>query len=513
MATSSIPRTVTPTQDIPRHEPKPGLVLATIVTCQLMLVLDATVVNIALPKIQLSLHFSSTALSWVVNAYILAFGGLLLLGGRAGDILGRRRMFISGVTLFTVASLLGGFAPDAGFLLASRALQGVGAAMAGPSMLALIVNTFEEGAPRIKALSIFTAVSSAGGSFGLLLGGALTSWGSWRLVMFVNVPIGLGAVIAAARLLRESPKQAGRFDLGGALTSITGMTGLVYAFIHAGASGWGNTTTIGSFGAAAVLLTSFVLIETRAEHPVVPLRLLKDGARARSYLGVLLLPAGMFGMFFFVTQFLQEVLGMSPIRAGLAFLPMTLALFTVSRFTPMLLPRFGARRLLLVGTVMLTSGLLWMSRINPDTHYLSGLFAPMLLFGIGAGLAFSPLTVTILSGLRPQDSGAASGLLQACQQTGGALGLSVLVSVFGSQYHAPSMRPVPHSAEALAEAQKWTHAIGISLLVATVFAFCTIVIAATLKPRAQAPATPSDPSDPSAPTSPAQRPMPVVVEA
>ena len=224
MTTSSIPRTQIPAEPVPRKEPRSGLVLATIVTCQLMLVLDATIVNIALPKIQGSLKFSDTGLSWVVNAYILAFGGLLLLGGRAGDILGRRRMFISGVLLFTAASFVGGLALNSEMLLASRALQGVGAAMAGPSMLALIVTNFAEGAPRIKALSIFTAVSSAGGWVGLLLGGMLTSWGSWRMVMYVNVPIGLGAAFFAARLLRESPRQTGtHFDIGGALTSILGM--------------------------------------------------------------------------------------------------------------------------------------------------------------------------------------------------------------------------------------------------------------------------------------------------
>jgi MFS family permease len=358
-------------------------------------------------------------------------------------------------------------------------------------MLALIVTNFPEGAPRIKALSIFTAVSSAGGSIGLLLGGMLTSWGSWRLVMYVNVPIGLGAAYFAARLLRESPRQqGGNFDIGGALTSILGMTSLVYGFINAAAKGWGDTVTIASFAAAAVLIVSFVLIERRAQHPVVPLQLLKDGPRARGYVSVLLIPAAMFGMFFFITQFMQKVLHFSPVKAGLAFLPMTLLLFTMSRFVPRLLPRFGARPLVLIGTALLSSGLLWMSFITPETKYLSGLFIPMLLFGIGAGLAFGPLSVTILSGLRPQDSGAASGLMQASQQTGGALGLSVLVSVFGAtQRNGLSAVKTAHDA-----AKHYTHGLGLALLVAALFSVTAFIIALTLRQRAAAPVTDAIPA-------------------
>jgi len=305
-----------------------------------MLVLDATIVNIALPKIRPALHFSEASQSWVLNAYTLAFGGLLLLGGRAGDILGRRRMFVSGVTLFTIASFIGGLAVNSGMLLASRALQGMGAAMAGPSMLALIITTFPEGAPRVKAMSLFTAVSSAGGSVGLLLGGMLTTWGSWRLVMYINVPIGAAAAIAAARLLNESPRQQGRFDVPGAILSVTGMSSLVYGFINASEHGWGNGVTIGAFVAAVVLLSGFVFAESKVEFPVFPLRLLKDSTRARGYGSYVLLVGAMFSMFYFMPQFMQRVLGYSPMKAGLAFLPLTVTLFTISRFVPKLLPRF-----------------------------------------------------------------------------------------------------------------------------------------------------------------------------
>jgi EmrB/QacA subfamily drug resistance transporter len=480
MSTASIPRTAAPDEVVPK-ETKPGLILATIVTCQLMLVLDATIVNIALPKIQTSLHFSEANLSWVLNAYVLAFGGLLLLGGRAGDILGRRRMFVSGVLLFTAASFLGGLAVNSGMLLASRALQGVGAAMAGPSMLALIITTFPEGTERVKALSIFSGVSSAGGSLGLMLGGMLTSWGSWRLTMYINVPIGLAAAYAAAKLLKESPRQTGKFDLVGALTSVLGMTSLVFGFIRASDHGWSDTVTVSAFVAAVVLLGTFVVAETRVAHPVFPLRLLRDSMRARGYVSFVLVVAAMFSTFFFTTQFMQKVLGYSPLKAGFAFLPLTLTLFTMSRFVPKLLPRFGMRPLIMVGTAMITVGLFWMSRITPDTQFLSGLLGPYIMFGFGAGVAFSPLALSILNGLAPKDSGAGSGLMQACQQIGGALGVSVLVTVFSS-----AMR----GSHNVNPAVNYTHGVSTALMVGSGIAFCVFLIATTLKPKAPSASAP-----------------------
>ena len=481
MSTASIQRTSAPDEVVPK-ETKPGLILATIVTCQLMLVLDATIVNIALPKIQTSLHFSEANLSWVLNAYVLAFGGLLLLGGRAGDILGRRRMFVWGVLLFTAASFLGGLAVNSGMLLASRALQGVGAAMAGPSMLALIITTFPEGAQRVKALSIFSGVSSAGGSLGLMLGGMLTSWGSWRLTMYINVPIGLVAAYFAARLLKESPRQTGKFDLVGAATSVLGMTSLVFGFIRASDQGWGDSVTLSAFAAAGVLLATFVVAETRVEHPVFPLRLLRDSMRARGYVSFVLLVASMFSTFFFTTQFMQKVLGYSPLKAGFAFLPLTLTLFMMSRFVPKLLPRYGMRPLIMLGTGMISVGLFWMSRINPDTQFLSGLLGPYLMFGFGAGIAFSPLALAILNGLAPKDSGSGSGLMQACQQIGGALGIAVLVTIFSSAARNS------HKAN---PAANYTHGLGTALMVGSAIAFCVFLIATTLKPKAPAAPAPA----------------------
>jgi EmrB/QacA subfamily drug resistance transporter len=483
MSTASISTTPSTGKDVPRREPKPGLILATIVTCQLMLVLDATIVNIALPKIQTSLKFSDANLSWVLNAYTLAFGGLLLLGGRAGDILGRRRMFVSGVVLFTVASFVGGLAADSAMLLASRALQGVGAAMAGPSMLALIITTFPEGAPRVRAMSLFTAVSSAGGSVGLLLGGMLTTWGSWRLVMYINVPIGAAAAIAAARLLNESPRAQGRFDIPGAITSVTGMGSLVYGFINASEHGWSNGVTIGAFAAALVLLTAFVVIESRVDFPVFPLRLLKDSTRARSYGSYVLLVGAMFSMFFFMPQFMQEVLGYSPMKAGLAFLPLTATLFAVSRFIPKLLPRFGARPLIVIGTALIAGALLWLSQISIHTGFVSGLLVPFLMFGLGGGIAFSPIALNIMNGLAPRDSGAGSGLMQACQQIGAALGIAVLVTIFTSSMKA-SHNPNP--------AVNFTHGLGTGLTVGSGIALAVCLISLTLRPRpAAAPSGPA----------------------
>lgn len=472
-AAPSVPNTATGGA-APGAGSKPGLILATVVTCQLMLVLDGTIVNIALPKMQKGLDFSDANLSWVLNAYTLAFGGLLLLGGRAGDILGRRRMFVAGVTLFTAASLAGGFAVDSGMLLASRLCQGVGAAMAGPSMLALIVATFPEGAPRVRALSLFTAVSSAGGSVGLLLGGMLTSWGSWRLVMFINVPVGIVAAVAASRLLPESPRRAGRFDVVGALTSVGGMTSLVYGCVNAAGNGWGDVRTVVSFVIAVALLGVFVRAESRVEQPVVPLRLLRDSARARGYLGYVLLIGAMFATFFFTSQFMQKVLHYSPLKTGFAFLPLSVMLFAVARLVPRLMPRLGAQRLVIIGTLLITIGLFWLSRISPDTHFTTGLLFPLMLFGFGGGMAFSPLAIVLMSGLPPQDAGAASGLLQACQQVGGSLGLAVLVTVFSS---------AAKHGHATVEANT-SQGLGMAFLVAAVFAFCVVLVAMTLKPRA-----------------------------
>ncbi|MCO5969878.1 MFS transporter [Actinoallomurus soli] len=452
-----------------RRTRHPGLSLAVIVACQLMVVLDASVMFVALPKIQHSLHFSATGLSWVTNAYSLAFGGLLLLGGRAGDILGRRRMFITGIALFTLASLLGGFSGSAAWLLAARTAQGVGAALAAPSALALIATNFQEGPERNRALGVFSATSSAGASIGLVLGGLLTDWASWRWVLFINVPVGAVVLFLAPRILQETERHRGRLDVAGAVTVVTGMVALVYGFIRAADAGWGDGVTLAAFAGGVVLLGAFVAVETRAEQPIIPLRLLADGARAGSYLNMLLLAAAMFGMFFFIVQFLQNILGFSPLKAGVAFLPMSGLLFVMARITPRLVPRVGPRRLLLVGLPLIAVGMVWFTRLSAHSGYASGVLGPMLFFGLGAGLVFLPITATVLAGVRPEDSGAASGTLQTTQQVGGALGMAVLVSVYG-----PALR---HGG--------LTHGVNVAFTVGTVFVLVSLVVTALfLRPRA-----------------------------
>jgi EmrB/QacA subfamily drug resistance transporter len=417
-----------------RRRGHPGFALVIMLSAQLMIILDMTVVNIALPHIQTGLNFSAASLSWVLNAYTLTFGGLLLLGGRAGDILGRRQVFLAGIALFTVSSLAGGLATTDWMLLAARALQGVGGALASPAVLALVVGSFAEGRERTRALGIYSAVAMGGASLGLVLGGVITEWLSWRWVLFVNVPVGIVVLAVTPMFVTESARQPGRFDLTGAVTSTGGMTALVYAFIRAAASGWSDRLAVGAFAVAAVLLGLFLLTESRARQPITPLRLFADLGRGGSYLARLLLVAGMFGMFFFLTQFVQEILGFSPLAAGVAFLPMTLTVFGVSRAAPRLIPRFGGTRLMLAGMVPVIAGMAWLAQVSAGTSYLAGIFGPLVLLGTGMGLVFVPLTAASLAGVAPADSGAASSMVNVMQQVGGSLGLAILVTVFGTAF-------------------------------------------------------------------------------
>ena len=408
-----------------------GITLAVIVACYLMVGLDSTIVNTGLPKIQHELAFTPTALSWVLNAYMLAFGGFLLLGGRSGDILGRRRVFIVGVAVFTAASLFGGLAQTSWWLIIARVAQGIGAAIAAPSTLALIAANFPAGPPRNRALSIYSAVAGAGGSVGLILGGVLTDLVSWRWVLFINVPVGVAIVVCAPRFIAETPRSAGRFDVVGAVASTLGMTSLVFAFIQASAHGWTDVSTLAAFAIGILLMLAFLLIEQEAEHPVTPLRLFRDRRRSSALLNMLLLSAAMFGAFFFLIQFLQEVLVFRPAVAGIAFLPVTVTMFTTARYVPALIRRFGLRAVMVTGTALIAVADLWFSRVSPDTGYLTGILAPMFLLGMGVGSNFMPLNMTILEGVDSSEAGAASGLAQSMQWVGGSLGLGILVSVFG----------------------------------------------------------------------------------
>jgi EmrB/QacA subfamily drug resistance transporter len=467
-----------------RHPQRPGVALIIVLAAQLMVILDMTVVNIALPRIEGGLHFSPTSLSWVLNGYTLAFGGLLLLGGRAGDILGRRRVFLAGIGLFTLASLAGGLAPTAGLLLAARVAQGVGGALASPAVLALIVSAFPEGQPRTRALAIYTAVVTGGGSLGLVLGGVIIQWLDWRWVLFINVPIGVAVVILAPLFVAETPRQPGHFDLTGAVTSTAGMAALVYAFIEAVSDGWGGATTLGSLAAAVVLLGAFVFNEMRARQPITPLRLFASASRSGSLLARLLLVAGMFGMFFFLTQFVQEVLGFSPLRAAAAFLPMTLALFAVSRLAPRLMARFPAKALLVAGMLPVIAGMAWLSQVSPATTFAGGLLGPMLLLGVGMGVVFVPLTTASLAGVAPADSGAAASLVNVMQQVGGSIGLAALVSVFGTVVHHAHA-----AAGAAGLARLHAHGMAVSFGVAAIFDVCALlIILLTIRTRRSTPA-------------------------
>ncbi|WP_406441353.1 MFS transporter [Streptomyces sp. NBC_00631] len=426
-----------------RRQGRPGIALTVIAACQLMVVLDATIVNIALPHIQDALKFSTTDLTWVVSAYTLTFGGLLLLGARAGDILGRRRVFMTGILLFTFASLLGGLAQEPWQLLAARALQGMGGAIASPTSLALITTTFPEGPERNRAFGVFAAVSAGGGAIGLLAGGMLTDWLDWRWVLFVNVPIGLLIVALTPQYINESERHPGRFDIAGALASTLGMASLVYGFIRASEDGWRDGLTLGSFAAAVVLLLGFVLIETRAKEPITPLRMFADRNRSGTYVIMLSLAAAMFGMFFYIVLFVQNVLGYSPIRAGLAFLPVTVAIAVGAGLSQRFLPVLGPKPFMMTGSALVVVGLTWQSFIKPDSSYVGGVLGPMLVFGFGMGLNFVTATVTAVSGVAQHEAGAASGLLNAMQQVGGSLGLSILTTVFGSASKDEAKKQLP----------------------------------------------------------------------
>jgi EmrB/QacA subfamily drug resistance transporter len=485
MSTSSIAQVTTGgRQRTTRRSDRRAIALAIVLGAQLMIILDLTVVNIALPSIAGGLHFSEPSLSWVLNAYTLTFGGLLLLGGRAGDILGRRRVFIAGIALFTVASLAGGLATSAPMLLAARAMQGVGGAIASPAVLALITARFSEGRERTRALSIYTAVAMGGGSLGLVLGGVITEWVSWRWVLFINVPIGILVALTAPMFLPESERQPGRFDLIGALTSTAGMASLVYGFIQVAQNGWSNHLSIAAFAAAVVLLGLFLANESRVAQPITPLRLFADRGRAGSYVTRLLLVAGMFGMFYFLSQFVQEELGFSPLRAGISFLPMTGALFAVSRFSPRLLGRFGGKRLMVAGLIPAVVGMAWLSRISPGSDYLSGVLGPMLLLGGGMGVAFVPLTMASLAGVRPQDSGAASSMVNVTQQVGGSLGLAILVTAYSTAIRN-SARQAVHVAGAVQQHQSIVHAMASAFTLAAVFdVIALLIVVVVIRDRA-----------------------------
>jgi EmrB/QacA subfamily drug resistance transporter len=413
---------------VPSESSRPRLALLVIATAQLMLVLDDSIANIALPTLQTELDIAPTALPWVINAYILMFGALLLFGGRVGDLFGRRRTLQLGMVLFVGGSLVAGLAPNGAVLIAGRALQGIGAALTAPNALALIATTFPAGKARSGALATYGAMSALGIVLGLLLGGLLTGTVGWRWVFFINIPIGL-AVLAGTRILVDAERHEGRIGAGGAVAGTGGMAALVYAITHGGERGWDDVVTIGSFVAAAVLLVTFVVLQARSTDPMLPLHLFRNRNRSASYLGTLLLAVGPMGAFYLLTLHMQHVLQYSAIRTGLAWLPFAAGIVVASGLTAQLLTRVAPRVLTSGGLLLAAGALLWLSTMDVESSYLGHLMPAMLALAFGFGMALLAMTSTTVDGVRPQESGIASAALNSAQQLGVALGLAALSTV------------------------------------------------------------------------------------
>ena len=414
---------------------RPWLVLVIACLAQFMVVLDASVVNIALPSVQRGLHFSAANLQWVVNGYTLIFGGFLLLGGRAADLIGRKRLFIAGVVLFSLASLLNGFAQSSGMLIVGRGLQGLGGALVSPAALSIVTTTFSDGEQRTRALGVWSAIAASGAAVGLLVGGVLTDLASWRWVFFVNVPVGIATVVLALRYIRESRLQSAHrsFDIAGAVAVTGGLVVLVYAIVKAQAYGWGSARTLGLGAVAIVLLAVFLAIERRSRAPLMRLSIFRIRSLAVADTVLLLVASGMFGMFFFASLYVQEVLGYSPLRAGLAFLPVTAGIMIGAGLAQQLIRRIGVRNVAVAGTALATAGMLVLTQLPVHGSYAGNLLVGLLPMSLGMGLTFVPITLLGTSGVRGEDAGLASGLFNTAQQVGGSLGLAILSTLAASQ--------------------------------------------------------------------------------
>lgn len=416
----------------PAKAAHPGAILAIILISYVMIVLDISVVLTGLPTIHEQLGFSEANLAWVQSAYTLTFGGFMLLGARAGDILGRRRMFVIGLGVFVVASLAIGASQSATWMLAWRAIQGVGAAVLAPSTLALLQTHFAEGDERTRAVSYYAAAAGASATVGLIVGGVLAQWVSWRAGFYINLPVGVGLIIAAYRYIEETPKHSGKFDLLGAITSTLGIGGLVFGFIRSAQSGWVDPVTIVSLLGAVGLIGLFLLIERRAAQPILPLHLFSSSIRSGAYAARVLYLGAMVGFFFFSTLYLQEVRGYGPAASGLAFIPATVLHVPFAIAVPRLVRYFSAHRLMVVGIVIGIVGMGWLSQASIASPYLTAVALPMLLIGISQGLTLSPLTSAGVAGVAHRDAGAASGAVNVAHQLGSSVGLSVLVAIAGS---------------------------------------------------------------------------------
>ena len=410
-----------------------GLALALLAMTQFVVILDASIVNVALPSIGTDLDFSQDNLSWVVNAYTLTFGGFLLLGGRMADLLGRRRMFISGLILFGIASLLGGLAQSDAWLIAARAVQGLGAALISPAALSIVTTTFAEGAERNRALGVWGAVAGAGGAVGVLLGGVLTEYLGWEWVLLVNTPITLVAAFLAPRLLVESrDDRESAFDIPGAVSVTAGLALLVYGLVNAEKAGWDSGETLGILAGAVALLVAFVVIESRTKHPLMPFSIFRLRTLRGANIVGLLVGMSLFSMFFFISLYLQQVLGYEPLKAGFAYLPLSILIVVSAGGASQLVTRFGFKPSLVTGMIFIAAGLLWFSQVSPDGTYVGDVLFPSMLAAIGLGLAFVPVTIAAVTGTKPGEAGLASGMLNTTQQVGGALGLAIAATIANS---------------------------------------------------------------------------------
>src|SRR6478736_5849758 len=423
-----------------RHPVSPWLVLVLICFAQFMVVLDATVVNVALPSIQKDLGMTEANLQWVVNAYTLVFGGFLLLGGRAGDLLGRKRLFLGGVVVFTAASLLDGLAQSSGMLIGARALQGLGAAFISPAALAIITTTFEEGAERAKALGVWAAIAIGGSAIGLILGGALTQLLSWPWIFFVNVPVGIAVFLFSLRDVPESRDETAHrsFDVAGAVAVTGGLMTLVYAIVEAQQDGWTSARTLGLFALAAVLLVAFVVIELRSKAPLVRLSIFRVRSLTAANITMFLVASGLFAMFFFNTLYIQRVLGYGPLAAGLAFLPFTGGIMVSAGLASKFAPRVGVRPVAIFGMVVTVVGMALLARISADGSYAVDVMQALVVTSLGLGFVFVPITLIATTGLDDEDQGLASGLFNTSQQIGGALGLAILTTIAASHTNGTS---------------------------------------------------------------------------
>ena len=429
-----------------RRAANPWVVLVLICLAQFMVVLDATIVNVALPSIQKDLGLSEANLQWIINAYTLVFGGFLLLGGRAGDLLGRKRLFLIGLVIFTAASLLNGLAASSGMLVGFRALQGLGAALISPAALSIISTTFAEGKERARALAVWAAIAVGGSAVGLVLGGALTQSLSWRWIFFVNVPVGVFAFLAALRWVPESKDEHAHkgYDLGGAVTVTGGLMALVYAIVKAETAGWGSATTIGFFVVAFALLAAFVVIELRSAEPLVRLSIFRTRSLTTANLTMFLVASGMFAMFFFNTLYVQRVLGYGPLTAGISFLPFTGGIMISAGIASNFAPRIGVRPVAAVGMALTILGMLVFARMPVDGSYAADVLPGMILASLGMGAVFMPLTLVATTGLHDEDQGLASGLFNTSQQIGGALGLAILSTIAAGRTHGTGSAALVH---------------------------------------------------------------------